>query len=153
MIRIAVVLLALSLTACASPPKELLGNSEYRATPYMSTVTVTGNAVPGPLEVREVSAWLGDGGETLKVAPRSSVSATFSAWINGHGQLVGYWERDGEEIDRVSVYITYGETLQVTLSGPTLLPTNLAGRHEIRFVLEKPEGGLQAPMLTYEVEE
>ena len=152
MFRIATLLVVSFLAACAAPPKGPLGSDEYRSTPYRSTVTVTGNDVPGPLEIREISAWLGDGDEVVTVAPRSPVSATFSAWINGHGQLIGHWERNGEVIDRVAVYITYGETLQITLSDPTLLPTNLSGRHEVRFVLEKPETGLQSATLTYVVE-
>jgi len=151
MTRLFALLIAVALAGCISQPKVPPGSTEYRATPYISTVTVTGNDVPGPLRVREVDAWLAAGDQTISVAPNAPLAATFSAWINGHGQFVGHWELDGEVVDRVSVFITYGETLRITLSGAPGLPTRAEGPHRIRFVVTKPVTELQSPELVYEV--
>ncbi|MBI5137242.1 MAG: hypothetical protein HZA24_07885 [Nitrospirae bacterium] len=147
----AAALLCVVLGACA--PKEVVrpGSDAYRPTPYLSVVTVTGNDVPGELVVREANAWLGNGEDVLQVPLHGRVDATLNAWINGHGQFVGHWERDGEVVDRVSAFITYGETLRVTLNGPTVFPAENPGRYHVRFVIESPQGGPALPELTYEV--
>lgn len=154
MLRIAMaVFVFAALAACAPKPVVRPGSDAYRPTPYLSVVTVTGNDVPGELRVREANAWLGGGDDVLQVPLRGRVDATFNAWINGHGQFVGHWERDGDVVDRVSVYITYGETLRITLTGPTVFPTENPGRYHVKFVIESPQGAPDLPELTYEVTE
>ncbi len=152
MVRIlTVAMAALLLSSCAQAPKEPPGNSEYRPNPYLSSVTVTGNDVPGPLVIREASVWLGEGEETLKVNVGDRVDATFNAWVNGHGEFVGRWMRDGDVIDRVSAFITYGETLRITLNGPTVFPTTHPGRYEVRFEIDQPQTDFELPVLYYQV--
>ncbi len=152
MIRVlTAVLSVVFLSACAHAPKVRPGSTEYRPAPYLSTVTVTGNDVPGPLHIREANIWLGEGKEILDVQPNDRVDATFNAWVNGHGEFIGHWERDGEVIDRISFFLTYGETLRVTLNGPTMFPTTHPGRYEVRFVIEQPQTDLELPLLYYNV--
>ena len=149
------VLAALALAGCAAE-KLAPGASEYRPLPFHSQVTVTGNDVPGPLRLREVSlALVGPDGktdETLTVRRGDVVQALFKAWVNGHGQFTGHWERDGATIDRVNVFTTYGESLEVRLGGGDAFPTSDPGRHEVRFVVESPAGTPQAAPVTYTVE-
>jgi len=150
------VLAALALAGCAAE-KLAPGASEYRPLPFHSQVTVTGNDVPGPLRLREVSlTFAGPGGapgeETLTVRRGDVVQVLFKAWVNGHGQFTGHWERDGATIDRVNVFTTYGESLEVRLGGEDAFPTSDPGRHEVRFVVESPAGTPQAPPVTYTVE-
>jgi len=150
--RVVILLLSAALLAgCASAPKTPPGSTEYQVPPYRSTVTVTGNDVPGPLMIRDASLWLEEGEEAVVVKVGAVLSATYSAWINGHGQLSGYWDRDGEIIDKVSFFVTYGEALLITLDAPELLRTDAPGTHTIRFVLEHPQIPFQVPQVQYEV--
>jgi len=149
------VLMAVALAACAAEQRAP-GASAYRPLPFHSQVTVTGNDVPGPLRLREVSLGLvgpdGKMDETLTIRRGDVVQVLFKAWVNGHGQFTGHWERDGATIDRVNVFTTYGEFLDVRLGGEDAFPTGDPGRHEVRFVVESPEGGPQAAPVTYVVE-
>jgi len=137
------------LAGCASPVAP--GSSTYRPMPFLSKVTVTGGDIPGPLRVRESSLRFAAGGTTRTFTEDDRVEAVFNAWINGHGQLVAHWERDGTVVDKVSVFITYGDTLEVHLGGPPAFPSVPSGRHTIRFVVEAPETARQTLELTYEV--
>lgn len=144
---VAALLLA-ALSGCAETVAP--GASDYRPTSFRSRVTVTGNDIPGPLRLREVRLGFAEGGGGVPLHGR--VAAEFRARIAGHGELVGRWERDGEVVDRVRVFITYGDDLRVTLADPAALPTDASGRHEVRFVVEKPEDAPEGPPpITYEV--
>jgi len=143
---------ALALSACAEP-RVAPGAVEYRPLPFHSQVTVTGSDVPGPLRVREASLAFAEGASPLTVRRGNVVQAVFKAWINGHGKFTGHWERDGAAIDPVSVFLTYGEALEVRLGGEDAFPTADPGRHEVRFVVEGPEGAPQPAPLTYVVED
>lgn len=148
------VLLALAvstLSACAER-RVAPGAAEYRPLPFHSQVTVTGNDVPGPLRVREASLSFVGARSPLTVRRGDVVQAVFKAWVNGHGKFIGHWERDGATIDRVNVFTTYGEFLEVRLGGVDAFPTADPGRHEVRFVVETPEGAPQAEPVTYVVE-
>jgi hypothetical protein len=142
--------LAAGMWGCAE--RVAPGAQEYRPMPFLSRVTVTGGDVPGPLRIRDVSLRFGDGTDTLKVPMNGRVEAMFRAWINGHGQFVGHWEADGAPVDKVSVFITYGEVLEVRLGGPEVFPATQAGRHTVRFVVESPAPPPPPLELTYEVE-
>jgi len=144
-------LAAAALPACAE--RIAPGADEYRPLPFHSQVTVTGNDVPGPLRVREASLAFAGGGETLSVRRGDVVQAVFKAWVNGHGKLAGRWERDGETIDHVGVFLTYGEALEVRLGGVNAFPTADPGRHEVRFVIDEPGGAPEAGAITYTVED
>lgn len=149
---LAFLLAALLLAGCAQSQVRP-GASVYRPLPFRSQVTITGNDVPGPLRVREVSLSFPGGGDALNVQPGAVVQAVVLAWVNGHGEFKGHWERDGEPVDRVSFFITYGESLQVRLGGEEAFPTARPGRHEVRFVIEGPESAPQPGSLTYVVED
>lgn len=146
---VALVVLA-GLAGCAETVAP--GAEAYRPMPFLSKVTVTGNDVPGPLRIREAGLAFTGGKEAVTVPVDGRVEARLQAWINGHGQLEGRWERDGEVVDRVNVFITYGERLEVVLGGPEAFPTDRAGRHTVRFVVRQPEPPEGLPTLTYEVE-
>jgi hypothetical protein len=145
------VLAVVALAACAE--RVAPGAAEYRPLPFHSQVTVTGNDVPGPLRVREASLAFVSGDSPLTVRRDDVLQVVFKAWINGHGKLTGHWERDGTTIDRVSVFITYGEALEVRLGGREAFPTENPGRHEIRFVIDQPTGGPEAEPVAYVVED
>lgn len=115
---------------------------QFNNNPFLSQVTVTGNAVPGALIIREASLKLVTPATGTAVATGEKVAAKAVFWINGHGEFVGHWEADGQVIDSIRVSITYGETLEITLSGA--FPTDRPGDHEVRFVVEKP--ALPAPI-------
>jgi hypothetical protein len=144
------VVLAAGLWGCAE--RVAPGATEYRPMPFLSRVTVTGGDVPGPLRIRDTTLHFGDGTDSLKVPMNGRVEAMFRAWINGHGQFAGHWEADGKTVDRVSVFITYGEVLEVRLGGPEIFPADHAGSHTIRFVVESPAPVPPPLELTYEVE-
>jgi len=148
----AVAVVALALSACAEA-KVAPGAAKYRPLPFRSQVTVTGNDVPGPLRLRDASLAFADGSDTLSVRRGDTVQAVFRAWVNGHGQFAGRWERDGEAVDHVQVFTTYGESLEVRLGGPEVFPTGDPGRHEVRFVIEAPDGAPQVAPVTYVVED
>ncbi len=150
-LRGTLVLACLGLLVSCAAKKVAPGSSEYRTNSYHSVVTVTGNDVPGVLQVREASAWLGSGQARLTVQAGESVTATYSAWVNGHGRLIGTWLVDDAEVDRVALYITYGETLLITLKGAQWLPTHKEGTHTVRFVVESPVVETQVPEMTYKV--
>jgi hypothetical protein len=148
--------LAVALGGCAG--KVAPGASDYRPLPFLSKVTVTGSDVPGPLRVRDSALFFAAGGTDRAVETGEPVEAVFRAWVNGHGKFAGHWERDGEVVDRVTVFITYGEQLEVRLGDPGAFPTDQPGRHTVRFVVEAPvpkesgsEGPAPVPELTYEV--
>lgn len=128
------------------------GAEAYRPMPFHSVVTVTGNDVPGPLRIREAELRLANGKDAVTVPVDGRVAAVFRAWINGHGAFEGRWERDGEVVDRVRVFITYGERLEVALKGPEAFPTDRPGRHTVRFVVERPEPPDGPLTVAYEVE-
>lgn len=145
-------LAALALPACAER-MVAPGASAYRPLPFRSQVTVTGNDVPGPLRLRDASLAFADGSTTLSVRRGDAVQAVFRAWVNGHGRFAGRWERDGEAVDHVQVFTTYGESLEVRLGGPDVFPTGDPGRHEVRFVIEGPDGAPQVAPIAYVVED
>jgi len=138
----------LALIGCAKRPP---ADTSYQKPSYHSAVTVTGNDVPGPLVIREFNVWLEDGETRREVPLGGQVNATFSAWINGHGKFVARWEVDGEVVDRVAFFITYGETLRITLQGKKFLPTEKLGEHTVRFIMEAPEKRFVDPELVYVV--
>jgi len=147
---VGLVALAAGLWGCAE--RVAPGAKEYRPLPFLSRVTVTGGDVPGPLRIRDSSLRFGDGAEALKVPMDGRVEAVFKAWINGHGQFAGHWEADGQVVDRVSVFITYGEVLEVRLGGPEVFPATRSGTHRVRFVVESPPPPPPPLELSYEVE-
>lgn len=143
------VALAAGLFGCAE--RVAPGSVAYRPLPFLSQVTVTGGDVPGPLRIRDSTLRFGDGATTLKVPVNTRVEAVLRAWINGHGQFVGHWEADGKVVDKVSVFITYGEVMEVRLGGPEVFPTSGPGTHTIRFVVEAPAPPPEPLEMTYEV--
>lgn len=145
---VAVAVVLAGLWGCAETVAP--GAADYRPTSFLSRVTVTGTDSPGALRVEETRLRFAEGDGGVPVNGR--VEAVFQARIAGHGEFTGRWERDGEVVDRVRVFITYGEELAVTLGAPEALPTDQSGRHEVRFVVEKPEDAPEGPPpLTYEV--
>jgi hypothetical protein len=142
---------ALGLAACAEQ-RVAPGASAYRPLPFRSQVTVTGTDIPGPLQVLAASLAFPDGSTTLGVARGGHVEAVLSARVRGHGAFAGHWERDDEVVDPVSVFITYGDTLVVRLGGPDLFPTAESGRHEVRFVIDAPQGAPPLAPVSYVVQ-
>jgi hypothetical protein len=128
------------------------GSATYRPLPFLSKVTITGGDIPGPLRVRESSLRFAAGGTTHAFSEGATVEAVYHAWINGHGQFIAHWERDGQVVDRVNVFITYGDTLEVHLAGAPSLPATEIGSHTVHFVVEAPEEARQTLELTYEVQ-
>lgn len=142
---------ALLLAGCAAKTVRP-GATEYRPLPFRSQVTITGNDVPGPLRLREVSLSFAGGDKSLTVKTGAVVEAVLNAWTNGHGEFKGHWDLDGQAVDNVTFFITYGEQLEVRLGGETSFPTAQPGKHEVRFVIEGPESAPQPEPLTYVVE-
>lgn len=150
--RIFAMGLLLLVWGCASSPP-LTAQEVFDARPasFASRVTVTGNDVPGPLVVRELTARFNNGTESVEVGVGDPLMATVDVWFNGNGQFIAHWERNGEVIDRIRVYVTYGEFLRVELDDPAYLPTTRPGRHALRFVMENPVAEGLERSLTYEV--
>lgn len=150
-VRPAICLLtALLLTwGCAENRAPVSGT--FPPTSFRSTVTVTGSDVPGPLRIRESRLTFSDGAVRKTFSPGEPVQAKYSAWINGHGRFVGHWERDGEPVDRLVLFLTYGETLEIILNDPQALPSDAPGSHTVRFVVEEPGGVEQPADISYEV--
>lgn len=124
--------------------------------PFHSKVTVTGSDVPGPLRIREVKLAFPDGTRQARVPMGGSLSAVFTAWVNGHGQFLGHWERNGQVVDRVDFFLTYGESLEIRLDAPEALALNQPGEYSLRFVVENPpvqnpEAAAEDLLLSYRV--
>lgn len=122
---------------------------QFNNNPFLSTVTVTGTDVPGALVIREASLKLITPATGTAVSTGEKVAAKAEFWINGHGEFVGHWAVNGEVVDPIRVFLTYGETLEITLSGA--FPTDRPGDHEISFVVEKPELAAPIAPLVYQV--
>jgi hypothetical protein len=146
----AFALAGLALAACAEQ-RVAPGASDYRPLPFRSQVTVTGTDNPGPLRVATVDLGFALGRSPATVRQGAVVQAVLTATIAGHGEFRGHWERDGAAVDAVSVFITYGDRLEVRLGGAESLPTDATGSHEVRFVIEAPADAPQPDPVTYVV--
>ncbi|MDH4229439.1 MAG: hypothetical protein OEW11_06795 [Nitrospirota bacterium] len=153
-LTLALVTVLVWVAGCAAPARHPASGT-FGGLPFLSRVTVTGSDVPGPLRIREARLRLSEGEgaaeDALHVPMGGPLTAVLTVWMNGHGEFVGRWERDGEVVDRLRVFLTYGETLEVTLAAISPLALDRPGEHTLRFVVESPAAAVVPPELHYTV--
>ncbi|MDH5526108.1 MAG: hypothetical protein OEY97_02220 [Nitrospirota bacterium] len=134
-----VPVLAMTIAGWGCVEKRVRVSGTFGPMPFHSKVTVTGTDVPGPLRIRDVkTAFSENGAKEAQVPLGGPLGAVFTAWVNGHGQFLGRWERNGQVVDRVDVFLTYGETLEIRLEEPGALALGQPGDYRLRFVVESP---------------
>lgn len=126
------------------------------------TVTVplivdTGSDTLGLLRVNRVDLYFLDGetrkGEATVSRGTRGLKAHADMDFSGSGYLEGAWTVDGQVVERVRKYVSFGQKVTLSTSDIPGISTFVPGLHAIRFDITDPVPSFDLPVLAYLVTE
>jgi hypothetical protein len=120
----------------------------FRPDPVVRTISVVG------LNIQRIDIYFNNRQPKMTVQQyKRNLKAFADIRYTGAGILQGWWEIDGRVFSRVNKQLYRGRqkvTIQTPLAPP--LPTYAVGTHRVKFVITRPEQGIEQPQAIYFVE-
>ena len=114
---------------------------------------IAGSGQSGPLSLQRAELYFVD--NTVR---RSEVTVERNATglkvfaeldLSGSGYVTGYWEVDGQKLENIREYASFGRTLTLSTSDVPGLPTFSTGFHSVQLVITDPAPRFTLPRIAY----
>lgn len=115
--------------------------------PY--TFIASSGATTGALSIRSIELKFQNGVGDITLPPNTPPQPEAIIQFDGNGLFQAYWQVDKQDIEPVSVNVTFGKTLKLRFLNVSQIATFPPGQHHVTLRIVNPQTNLAPPIITY----